>query len=94
MAEQNKKFYNTQKKLKEIKYELYRNMSPTQKLRILSNAYCLGQSLAIAGIRFRYPNASEKEVKQIWAKEHLGEELYDKVYGEKGFEGNPYAKIF
>ena len=85
---------DTQKKLLKFKCELYSKFSPEQKLRILCNAYCLGQSLAIAGIRFRYPNASEKEVKQIWAKEHLGEELYNKVYGKKGFEGNPYAKIF
>jgi hypothetical protein len=42
----------------------------------------------MAGIRMRYPSASEKEVKQIWAKEHLGEELYYKVYGDKGFDGN------
>ncbi len=85
---------DTPKEVLEIKCNLYRKFTPSQRLNIISNAYCLGQALAMAKIRFRYPNASEREVKQIWAKQHLGEELYYKVYGEKGFDGNPCLKIF
>ncbi|MCE5341456.1 MAG: hypothetical protein LLF92_10100 [Planctomycetaceae bacterium] len=73
---------DTPQEVLEIQYELYRKMSPAEKFRIVCDAYDFGQSLAKAGIRMRYPNATEKEVKQIWAKEHLGEELYDRVYGK------------
>jgi hypothetical protein len=34
----------------------------------------------MAGIRTQYPSASENEVWNIWAKRHLGEELYNEVY--------------
>jgi len=74
---------DTPKSVLEIQYDLYRKMSPAKKFRIVCDAYRFGQFLAMTGIRMRYPNASEKEVKQIWAKEHLGEELYNKVYGGK-----------
>ncbi len=87
MAEPNKtKLTDTPKEVLEIQYDLYRKMTPAKKFRIVCDAYRFGQSLAMAGIRMRFPNANEKEVKQIWAKEHLGEELYKKVYGAKANE--------
>jgi hypothetical protein len=29
------------------------------------------------------PDASEEQIWHIWARRHLGDELYEKVYGEK-----------
>ncbi len=65
-----------------VQCELYRRMSPEKKLELVSDAYRMGQLLSMAGIRMRYPDADEKEVWHIWAKRHLGEELYNKVYCE------------
>jgi len=87
--QQNKNLTDTPREILEIQYDLYRKMSPAKKFRIVCDAYRTGQRLAMAGIRMRFPNTSEKEVKQIWAKEHLGEELYYKVYGDKGYDGDP-----
>jgi hypothetical protein len=82
MIEPNKtKLTDTPKEILEIQYDLYRRMSPAKKFELVCDAYRFGQLLAMAGIRMRFPNAGEKEVKQIWAKEHLGEKLYNEVYG-------------
>ncbi|MDD5010720.1 MAG: hypothetical protein PHQ00_01200 [Phycisphaerae bacterium] len=87
MAElHNKNLTDTPKEVLEIQYELYRKMSPAKKFGIVCDAYRFGQSLAMAGIRMRYPNADKKEIWHIWAKQHLGEELYNKVYGNKADE--------
>ncbi len=80
---------DTTPQARQVQLDLYRRMSPAKKFKIVCEAYRFGQSLAMAGIRMRHPNAGEKEVKQIWAKEHLGEELYYKVYGDKGYDGDP-----
>lgn len=72
---------DTSSESRRVMYELYRQMSPARKLELVFDTYRMGRLLAMAGIRMQYPNASEQEVWHIWAKRHLGEELYDKVYG-------------
>ncbi len=83
MKEQNQKLSDTPAEVLEIQYAIYRKMSPAKKFRIVCDAYRFGQSLAMAGIKMRHPNAGEKEVWHLWAKQHLGEDLYNKVYGGK-----------
>ncbi|MDD5134330.1 MAG: hypothetical protein PHP01_02820 [Phycisphaerae bacterium] len=80
------KLTDTPKEILEIQYDLYRKMSPAKKFRIICDAYSFGQSLAMAGIRMQYPSANQDDVWKIWAKRHLGEELYNKVYGVKADE--------
>ncbi len=58
-------------------------MSPARKFELICRAYEFGRALAMAGIRMRYPNATSGQVRQIWLKEHLGEQLYKSVYGDK-----------
>jgi hypothetical protein len=72
---------DTPKSVLEIQYDLYRRMSPAKKIELIFDAYRTGQLLSMAGIRMQYPSANEDEVWHIWAKRHLGEELYNKVYG-------------
>jgi hypothetical protein len=82
MAEpHNKNLTDTPKDILEIQYDLYRKMSPAKKIELIFDAYRTGQLLSMAGIRMQYPSANEDEVWHIWAKRHLGEELYNKVYG-------------
>ncbi|PKL50554.1 MAG: hypothetical protein CVV39_01480 [Planctomycetes bacterium HGW-Planctomycetes-1] len=77
---------DTPKEVLEIQYDLYRKMSPAKKFGIVCDAYRFGQSLAMAGIRMRHPHADKKQIWHIWAKQHLGGELYNKVYGDKANE--------
>jgi hypothetical protein len=72
---------DTTTQAREIQLELYRKMTPAKKIELIFDAYRTGQLLSMVGIRNQYPSASENEVWHIWAKRHLGEELYNKVYG-------------
>ncbi len=74
---------DTTSEARDVQYDLYRRMSPAKKMQLISDAYHTGQLLAMAGIRMRHPEATEEEVWHIWAKRHLGEELYKKVYGNQ-----------
>lgn len=74
---------DTPREVLEIQYELYRKMSPAKKIELVFDAIRTGQALSMAGIRMQYPQATDDEVWHIWAKRHLGEELYNKAYGRK-----------
>jgi hypothetical protein len=59
---------------------LYRNMTIAQKAQRLFSAYRMGKMLSMTGIRMDHPDASEEQVWHLWARRHLGYELYEKVY--------------
>jgi len=60
--------------------QLYRNMTIAQKAQRLFSAYRMGKMLSMAGIRMNHPDATEEQVWHHWARRHLGEDLYEKVY--------------
>jgi hypothetical protein len=67
-------------------YDIYRRMSPARKFQLIFDTYEMGRQLAMAGLRMRHPNASEEEIWHLWARQHLGDELYEQVYkGRSGF---------
>ncbi len=72
---------DTAPEARQVQLELYRRMSPARKIELIFDAYCTGQLLAMAGIRMLNPAATDKQLWRIWAKQHLGENLYSKVYG-------------
>ncbi len=74
---------DTTPEARQLQFELYRRMSPARKIALIFDAYRTGRLLAMAGIRMRNPAATDKQVWHIWAKKHLGEDLYNKVYGTK-----------
>jgi hypothetical protein len=61
--------------------DLYRKMPPEIKFRRVFEAYQTGKMLAMAGLKDRYPEASEKKIWYLWAKQHLGDELFKEIYG-------------
>lgn len=64
-----------------VQYDIYRRMSPARKSQLIFDTYEMGRQLAMAGLRMRHPNASEDEIWRLWAQQHLGRELFEKVYG-------------
>lgn len=66
-----------------VQIDIYRLMTPARKFELIAEAYEFGKSLAMAGIRLRYPDATEEQVREIWARQHLGDELYEQAYGSK-----------
>ncbi len=73
---------DTTRQANEVLIDVYRRMPSTVKLFHIFEAYRVGRTLAMAGLRRSHPDAGEKEIWQLWAKQHLGEELFNNVYGE------------
>lgn len=61
--------------------DIYRNMPLAQKAQQVFSACQFGRQLAIAGIKQRHPEANDKQIWQLWARQNLGDELYEEVYG-------------
>ena len=73
---------DTSAEAQRVQIEIYRRMTAAEKTRCIFDAYNTGKALAMAGLRERYPDASEKKIRRMWAQEHLGKELFRQVYGE------------
>lgn len=71
---------DTSPEAEEVLCRLYRNMTPAQKAQRIFSAYRMGKMLSMAGIRMANPDATEDQVWHLWARRHLGDELYEKVY--------------
>ena len=77
---------DTSEQAEEVMVDIYRRMSVADKLKRIFQAYEMGKTLAMAGLRQLHPNASEKQIWYLWARQHLGEELFKKAYGESADE--------
>ena len=75
-------YSDTHPKVEALQIELWRQASPTRKMHMLAQLNASARILALAGLRSRYPNASEIELRRRLADLLLGEELARKVYGE------------
>jgi hypothetical protein len=72
---------DTSPEAQQVLLDIYRRMPPAVKVRRIFDAYQTGKMLAMAGLRLLYPNATEKQIWFLWAKRHLGEKLFNEVYG-------------
>ena len=75
-------YSDTDPKIEQMQIELWRQASPTRKMHMLAQLNASVRILALAGLRSRYPNATEAELRRRLADLLLGEELARKVYGE------------
>ncbi len=75
-------FTDTHPKMEALQIELWRRASPTQKMNMLAQLNASARRLALAGLRSRYPQADETELRRRLATLLLGEELARKVYGD------------
>lgn len=74
---------DTHPKMEALQIQLWRQSSPTRKMHMLAQLNASAHMLAMMGLRSRYPQASEAELRRRLADLLLGEELACKVYGEK-----------
>ena len=61
---------------------LLRESPPWRKMEMLAGLNASARMLALAGLRQRYPNASDDELRRRLADLLLGPDLAHKVYGE------------
>jgi hypothetical protein len=77
---------DTSKQANQVVAKIYREMSSSFKGELIFDAYRTGRELAMTGLRQSHPNPTEKQIWYLWAKKHLGEELFERVYGGKPYE--------
>jgi hypothetical protein len=80
-------FSDTHPKMEALQIQLWRQASPTRKMHMLAQLNASARMLALAGLRSRFPNESEAELRRRLAGLLLGDELARKVYGAP-----PHAK--
>lgn len=78
---------DTHPKMEALQIQLWRQASPTRKMQMVAQLNASARLLAMAGLRSRFPQASESELRFKLAVLLLGDELAQKVYGEL-----PHAK--
>ncbi len=72
---------DTSPEARRVLYDLYRRMPLGRRLELVFDMCDTGRALAIAGLRMRHPEATEEELQRLWARQHLGQELFERVYG-------------
>ncbi len=75
-------FPDTHPKMEALQIELWRTASPTRKMQMLAQLNQSARLLALAGLRSRYPQIGEADLRRRLAGLLLGEEIASKVYGE------------
>lgn len=75
-------FPDTHPEMETLQIKLWRQASPTRKMQMLAHLNASARLLALAGLRERYPDASEAQLRFKLAGLLLGEDLARKVYGE------------
>lgn len=74
-------FPDTHPKMEALQIQLWRQANPTRKMNMLAQLNASARLLALAGLRARYPQASESVLRFNLACLLLGEETAQKVYG-------------
>lgn len=62
--------------------ELYRAMTPAQKMERVRDLTIMANELALEGLRRRHPDESERQLLLRLARIRLGDELVDRAYPE------------
>lgn len=66
--------------------EVLRRMSPARKAQMIAACVRASRQLLRAGLRQRYPEASEEELLDRFRRATLGDELTDAAYGRPAAE--------
>ena len=73
---------DTHPRMEALQIRLLRTATPARKLEMLAGLNASAKTLALTGLRLRYPHASEGELRRKLAGLLLGEEVARKVYGD------------
>ena len=74
--------FDTEPEVERIQVALWREMSALEKTRIVAEASTSIRDLSLAGIRLRYPKASEDECRLRYALITLGRSVACQAYPE------------
>lgn len=71
---------DTSPEAERVQMELLRRMSVAERLRLLEGLNELVRTVALAGIRTRFPNAAQEELEFQFARLRLGDDLALRVF--------------
>jgi hypothetical protein len=74
-------FPDTDPQIEALQIDLIRRMPPWRKMAVVESLNETVRTLAISGIKQRYPQATAEQVHRMFAEMALGAELAEKVYG-------------
>jgi hypothetical protein len=74
---------DTSPESQKVLIDILRNMSSAQKGDLVFGALRMGRDIAFAGLRYRFPNATDEQIRLLYAKQNLGNQLFKEVYGDK-----------
>ena len=66
----------------EVYLDIMRKLTPSEKFQRVFELTEIVRPFQLAGLRDRYPNADEHEIFLRFARNNLGAELFERVYGE------------
>ena len=75
-------YSDTHPKMEALQIQLLREVPAWRKMEMWVSLNDAAQELALAGLRRRYPNISQKDLRRRLADILLGKDLAQKVYGE------------
>ncbi len=75
-------YSDTHPKMEALQIKLLREAGASRKMEMLAQLNASARVLALSGLRQRYPNATESELRRRLAGLLLGDELAQKVYGD------------
>jgi hypothetical protein len=78
---------DTDPKAEAVQIEIYRRMPAWRKVELVADAIETSRLLALAGLRGRFPEAGEEEIRRRFMDLTLGEELAAKAYGPPPYAG-------
>jgi hypothetical protein len=75
------KISDTTPEAERVQIQILRSMPSWQRFKLINDMIVTSRKLALAGLRERFPNASEQELRRRLATLLLGSELAARVYG-------------
>jgi hypothetical protein len=69
--------------------DIQKRMTPGEKIARVFELSARVKAMAEAGLRQRYPDASDEEIRMRAIRQRLGDELFEKVYGEAALPTEP-----
>lgn len=73
---------DTHPTIESMQIQFWWQATPTQKMHMLARLNASARAVALSGLRTRYPEATQAELRRRLAGLLLGDELARKAYGE------------
>lgn len=80
---------DTHPRMEDLQVQMWRLASPTRKMHMLAELNATLRTLALAGLRARYPQATQTELHRRLVHLLLGEEVARQLSGEVVMQGEP-----